>query len=229
MWAYRELINKPLQLRLRAGNDSPVAGELGFLACVFVNELGVNLSTDDEDFEGHAEFASEGVGILLGLALCVASDGEGGFLELDEKVLFEDVASEEEVGAVGGVGADVVFDDGAELAIAGHEAVFGAEDPEVVLQGGVHLLFCGGVGGGEAVEGVEELQAALGLGAHESEVAETEFFEGGGEVEDIHPFGFMDILADGPVFIFLQSIHHKRSQRLDALHSFLAIQKGTLH
>ena len=49
----------------------------------------------------------------------VASDGERGLLELDEEVLFEDVACEEEVGAVGGVGADVVFDDGAELAVAG--------------------------------------------------------------------------------------------------------------
>ena len=161
-----EFCNKPLQLRLRTGNDGAIAGELGFLACVSGNELGVNFSADDEDFEGHAEFAGEGVGNLFGLGFGVASDGEGGFLELDEEVSFEDVASEEEVGEVGGVGADVVFDDGAELAVAGHEAVFGAEDPEVVLQGGVHLLFCGGCGGGEAVEGIEELQAAPGLGAH---------------------------------------------------------------
>jgi len=72
-----ELAHEPLQLRLRNGDDSTVAGEVGFLASVFVNELGVNFSADDEDFEGHSEFAAEGVGILFGLGFGIASDGEG--------------------------------------------------------------------------------------------------------------------------------------------------------
>lgn len=82
-------------MRSRARDDGSIAYDFGFLACVFVNELGVNLSADDRDFERHSEFPGEGFGILLRLGFSVASDGEGGLLELDEKVLFEDVASEE--------------------------------------------------------------------------------------------------------------------------------------
>jgi len=55
-------------------------------------------------------------------------------------MLFEDVAGEEEVGPVLGIGFVVLLlgvgaDDALKLLVIGHQAVFRAKDPEVVLEG----------------------------------------------------------------------------------------------
>ena len=50
----------------------------------------------------------------------------------------------------------------------------------------------------------------------------------GGEVEDVHFLGFVDVLADGPVFIQLQGIEHEGDESFDTLQLF-AFLKGPLH
>lgn len=87
-------------MRLRQPNYRAIAHKRGSLAGVFLHELRVDFTADDKDVEGHAELAGESFSIFLGLILSIASDGEGGFLELDEEVLFEDVAGEEECGSI---------------------------------------------------------------------------------------------------------------------------------
>ena len=119
-------------------DDGAVGEEFGAFAGILGLELGVHLAADNQDIQADAKLAGQSVGINGCLGFGGPTNAEFRAFELDQKMAIFNVGCEEKVGAVGGVLGFVdfigeVFYNGLELAVARHEAVFIAEDPEIVL------------------------------------------------------------------------------------------------